>query len=135
MDERRINPWLAPIAGIVLGLIGWVVVVRLLGQWPVTAEQDWRLPFFVSIWGAVVGTCLPLIWLLHRRFDMPEAGATWSSFGLLARQAFWAGAWVTACAWLQMHRTLNWAMALLILLVFVLLEVLLLTRHQAEQED
>lgn len=134
MSERRINPWLAPIVGAVIGLIGWVVVISLLGDWPVTAEQDRRFLFFAGIWLGVSGVSMPLAWLLHRRFDSPDAGASWPSFGVLARQAVWAGVWVTACAWLQMHRTLNWAMALLLLLVFILLEALLLTRREAGRE-
>ena len=110
------------------------MVFSLLGEWPVTAEQDRRFFFFAGILLGVSGTGLPLVWLLHRRFNSPEAGASWLSFGVLARQALWAGVWVSACAWLQMHRTLNWAMALLLLLVFILLEALLLTRREAGRE-
>ncbi|MBN1316939.1 MAG: hypothetical protein JXA42_15775 [Anaerolineales bacterium] len=116
-----------------VGVVGWGLVITLLGEWPVTPEHDWRFSFFVSLWLGICGAVLPLIWFLHRRFASPEAGETWHSFGMLSRQAAWVGSWATLCAWLQMHRTLNWAMALLLLAVFVLLELLMQTRQEIEE--
>ena len=133
-EPRGINPWLALITGVIVGAIGWSLLLNLLGEWPISPDRDLRLLFFAFFWLALSGTALPLVWLLHRRFGSPDAGESWRSFGVLVRQALWVGTWFTAGAWLQMYRTLNWAMALLLLVVFVLLEMLLLTRRESEQE-
>lgn len=118
----------------IAGAGGWILLTVLLDQWPVSPERDLRAFFFLALWFAVAGTTLPLIWLLHRRFGRANAGDTWYSSWVLVRQAAWAGIWVTGCAWLQMHDVLNWAMALLLLAVLILLEALLYTRWEAEQE-
>ena len=107
----------------------------LLGQWPVSVGEDWRTLFFVALWLALAGAALPLIWLLHRRFGRPDAGEDPRSFLTLFRQAAWIGTWGTVCAWLQANRTLNWPMALLLVIVLVLLEALLLTRREAKLES
>ena len=52
----------------------------------------------------------------------------------LMRQAAWVGTWGTVCAWLQANRTMNWAMALLLIIILILLEALLLTRQEARPE-
>jgi len=136
MDKllRDYSPWPVLGTGAVVGAVGWALIINLLGKWPVSPDHDRRFLFFVALWLALGGTSLPLIWLLHRRFGRPDAGESWRSFGVLARQAAWAGAWVTACVWLQMHRMLNWAMALLLAVVLVLLEALLLMRQRTEME-
>lgn len=133
-DRRSLGPWPVLLTSGLIGLVGWGLFLGLLGAWPVTPERDWRALFFLAIWLAVGGTVLSLIWLLHRRFANPRAGETWSSYWVLVRQAAWVGTWVVVCAWMQMHRTLNWAMALLLVVVFVLLEAILYTRRAAEQE-
>lgn len=133
-QSRNFSSWPIWVAAGALGLGGLALLRNLIGQWPVSAEQDWRLLFFVALWLALVGIALPLIWLLHRRFGRPDAGEDWRSFLTLARQAAWVGTWGTTCAWLQTHRTLNWAMALLLVIVLLLLEALLLTRQEAKPE-
>jgi hypothetical protein len=129
---RTLNPWLVLLTGVALGLGGLVLGANLVLAWPVSSEHDYRLLFFVAIWLAISGIALPLVWLLHRRFGRPDAGENWRSFLTLFRQAAWIGIWGTVCAWLQTNRTLNWAMALLLLIVLVLTEALVLTRLEAQ---
>jgi hypothetical protein len=132
---RNLNPWMILLTGSALGLGGLVLGANLLLAWPVSSEHDYRLLFFAAIWLATSGIALPLIWLLHRRFGRPDAGENWRSFLTLLRQAAWTGIWGTACAWLQTNRTLNWAMALLLLIVLVLIEALLLTRLETGSDS
>ena len=132
---RNLTPWMVLLAGGALGLGGLVLGANLLLAWPVSEEHDYRLLFFAAIWLTTSGIALPLIWLLHRRFCRPDAGESWRSFLTLFRQAAWIGIWGTVCAWLQTNRTLNWAMALLLLIVLILIEVLLLTRMEAEPDS
>lgn len=132
---RNLTPWMVLLAGGALGLGGLVLGANLLLAWPVSEEHDYRLLFFVAVWLTTSGIALPLIWLLHRRFGRPDAGEDPRSFLTLFRQAAWIGIWGTVCAWLQTNRTLNWAMALLLLIVLILIEVLLLTRMEAEPDS
>ncbi len=127
---RRFSPWPVLILGGVVGLSGLGVVGYLLDQWPVSPERDLRPYFLVAVWLAASGLSLPLVWFLHRRFGKPSMGDNWRSLGVLARQASWAGIWATACAWFQMNRSLNWAMALLLLVVIALFEGILLMRQE-----
>jgi len=134
MTRLGYRSWIVLLGGVAAGAGGWFLLAALLDQWPVSPGGDLRLFFFLALWLAVAGTSLPLIWLLHRRFGRADVGATWHSCWVLARQAAWVGLWVIGCAWLQMHDVLNWALALLLLLVLVLLEALLYTRWEAGQE-
>jgi len=110
------------------------MVINLLGQWPISPDRDLRPWFFFFLWLGVTGLALPLVWFLHRRFGRPDTGETWRSFWQVFRQAAWVATWAAACAWLQMHGVLNWAMALLLVVVFGLLEALLQTRREAVQD-
>ncbi len=132
--QRDFGPWPALIAGAGLGVGGWALLIDLLGRWPVSPERDWRFLFLSSLWLGVTGTALPLVWLLQRRFGRPDAATGWHPYWVQARRAAWVGSWVALCALLQMHRLLNWAMALLLQVVLVLLEALLSKRREAEQE-
>ncbi len=133
--RRALTPWLVLIGGGVIGVGGWILVINLLGQWPISPDRDLRPWFFASLWLGVAGTCLPLIWFLHRRFGRTDAGEPWHPLWIVFRQSLWAGAWVALCAWLQMHGVLNWAMGLLLMAVLALLEALLQTRREAELDS
>jgi hypothetical protein len=134
MRRLGIRSWIVLLGGVIAGAGGWVLFSVLLDQWPVSPQRDLRPFFFVALWLAVTGTTLPLIWVVHRRFGRADTGQTWHSSWVLVRQATWAGIWFVGCAWLQMHDVLNWAMALLLLVVLILLEALLVTRWEAGQE-
>lgn len=129
------NPWVMLLTGAALGVGGAALGANLLLSWPVSSEHDYRPLFFVAIWLTVSGIVLPLVWLLNRRFGQPNAGESWRSFFTVFRQAAWVGTWVTTCAWLQTSRTLNWAMALLLLVVLILVEALVLTRLEADADS
>jgi hypothetical protein len=52
-----------------------------------------------------------------------------STPGRALRQSFWLALFVVLCAWLQMRRVLDWAVALLLAAVFGLIESYLLSRE------
>ncbi len=131
---HTLNPWMILLTGVLFGFGGVALGTNLLLSWPVSSEHDYRPLFFAAIWLTVSGVVLPLVWLLHRRFGRPDAGESWRSFFKIVRQASWVGIWVCSCAWLQTNRTLNWAMALLILVVLILVEVMVLTRLEAQTD-
>jgi hypothetical protein len=134
MSRLGIKSWTVLVGGALVGAGGWFLLTFLLDQWPVSPERDLRPFFFLALWLAVAGTALPLIWILHWRFGRADIGRTWYACWVLVRQAAWVAVWVVGCAWLQMHDVLNWAMALLLLVVLILVEALLYTRWEAEQE-
>jgi hypothetical protein len=134
MSRLGVRSWILLLGGVIVGAGGWVLLSLLLNQWPVSPQRDLRPYFFLALWLAVTGTTLPLIWVVHRRFGPADTGQTWHSCWVLLRQATWAGIWAVGCAWLQMHNVLNWAMALLLLVVLILLEALLYTRWEARQQ-
>lgn len=131
---RNLSPWPVLAMGAILGLGGLALLGNLIRQWPYSPDQNLTVAFFIGLWLLLTGLSLPLIWLLHRRFGRPDAGEDWRSLLVLLRQTVWVGTWGTACAWLQMNRTLNWAMALLMMIVLILLEALLLTRGEVESD-
>jgi len=86
---------------------------------------------FLALWAcALMGTAWPVLLAVHRRFrGEPTAWTVW-------RQSAWVAAFGVTCAWLQMNRWLNLALAAILAGVFVVIEVLLnLRARQAETRD
>lgn len=94
------------ISALVLAVIGWLgLLLVLIGTRPRVGPR-W-LFFFLWIL-AVTGTSLPFIWLLNRRFG----GRV--SQPILLREGLLAGLYAGLCAWLQINRSLNLPLALLL---------------------
>ncbi|GEM_PF-1195594 len=76
--------------------------------------------------GTSAGT-IPFAMYLNYRF----AKADWFEKDKfrLARQGAWVGLWCVSTAYLQLMRSFNWAIALALIGIFVLLEIFLLTRE------
>ncbi len=94
---------------------------------------DWRLLalFLLGIIATVAGVFLPVVYLVNRRLlDRDPAEATLPPLHILLRQAFWTGSWVAVCVWLHMHRTLGLPIAVLVAILFALIEGLLLIRRR-----
>ena len=81
------------------------------------------LAFLTSAALLIIGITMPFTYLLNRRF-FPQ----YPTFFATIRQALWFGLWVMFALWLQMNRTLTLPIALLIFIVFALLEVILQIR-------
>ncbi|MDX1616466.1 MAG: hypothetical protein R3300_19305 [Candidatus Promineifilaceae bacterium] len=87
------------------------------------------MAFLAALLTMIAGIFMPLAYFLNERFGQ----ASGSSFFVVLRQAMWVGLWVAFCAWLQMNRTLGWGIALLMAVVFIIVEVLLQLRDRAAE--
>mgnify|MGYP000387663398 CR=1 FL=1 len=119
------------IAAVLLALGGWVGLYLL-----VTTERPYAGPrwlFFVLLHIAVTGTVLPLVRYLNLRFTPTSRPLPPS--GVIVRQSVWVGLLVITCAWLQIPRALNWGIGFFIALAFVVVEVFLRLRENADPDD
>jgi hypothetical protein len=94
------------------------------------ANRDVIVAFLAGVLVTVTGLVLPLAFFLNRRFgpDRPI------HFLVVLRQAMWAGLWIAFCVWLQMNRTLNLGVMLLVAAVLLVIEFLLQIRTRAVEE-
>jgi hypothetical protein len=113
-------------AAVILALLGWSGLIYLFIYTRPTVGPRW-LFFFLSVL-AITGTTLPVMAFLNRRF--PSTPPTTSI--VVLRQALWAGIYFPTLAWLQIGRVLTPALALLLLLGFVLIEWLLRLRERSQ---
>jgi len=83
---------------------------------------------FLAVWAcALMGTAWPVLLAVHRRFlGEPPSWTVW-------RQSAWVAILGAACAWLQMNRWLNTALAAILVGVFVVIELLLNMRARQEK--
>lgn len=118
------------ISSLVMFIIGWGgLYVLVTTQYPRIGGQLWL--FFVLLNIAVTGTAMPFIRYLNVRFtpitrDLPPAG-------VIVRQSVWVGLYVVICAWLQIPRSLSMPVALLLAIVFIVIEVFLRVRESASE--
>jgi hypothetical protein len=113
-------------AAVILALLGWSGLIYLFIYTRPTVGPRW-LFFFLSVL-AITGTTLPVMAFLNRRF--PSTPPTTSV--VVLRQALWAWIYFPTLAWLQIGRVLTPALALLLLLGFVLIEWLLRLRERSQ---
>ena len=92
------------------------------------AQTEILLAFLSAVLLTVTGLVLPLVFYLNKRFG-PEQPL----FLLVLRQSVWIGLWVAFCIWLQMNRTLGFAVATLVAVVLIMFETLLQIRTRAYQ--
>ena len=96
------------IAAILLATFGWIGLFILLNTTLPTVGPRWLFFFLLSI--TSTGTSLPFIWLLHRRFDRDRPAPS----RVLLRQGLWVGLYASLSIWLQINRTLNLSLSLLL---------------------
>jgi hypothetical protein len=76
-----------------------------------------------ALWPTVLFTILPPIVWLHQRLGDGDG-----AMARPLRQSALAALYLSICVWLRMVRALNWANASLLLILFVLTDVLLVSR-------
>lgn len=91
------------------------------------ALPEMIVAFLLSAAFALIGLFLPLLYLINRRIQ-----ARPPDFLVICRQGLGIGLWVAVCLYLQMNRVLSIAVALLLMVVFVLAEVIFQVRTQAQ---
>ncbi len=104
----------------VIALLGWGGLAYLVDR---TSPQPYTWLLFLAL---LLVTLVTTIYLplrhLHRRLAKPVPARA-------LRQSSWLAIFVVLCAWLQMRRTLDWTVALLLATVFGLIEGYLLSRE------
>ncbi len=96
------------ISALVLLAVGWPGLFLLLSNTLPTVGPRWLFFFLLVL--AATGTALPFVWLLNRRFAGDPAPAS----SVLLRQGLLVGLYAALCTWLQINRSLNLSLALLL---------------------
>lgn len=112
------------LAAALLAATGWIGLWLLVTAALPTAFPRWL--FFVCLYLAVTGTVLPFVRFLNMRFAREDDPP---SSGVILRQSIFAGLFVVACAWLQIPRVLNPAIAFFLALSLVIVEFFLHMRE------
>jgi hypothetical protein len=107
-------------------VIGWGGLYWLVNnEIPRLGGQLWG--FFVLLHIAITGTAIPLVRYFNVRFT--PINAPLPPGGIIVRQSVWVGLFIVICAWLQIPRVLSVPVAVLLALVFVVIEVFLRLRE------
>ena len=104
--------------------LGWLGLVYLLSSTCPGGVNRWL--FFVLAFLATLATAFGPAYYLHLRFAGESPPRV--RFIRALREGALLGFYLGLCAWLQMLRALNWANALVILGILVLLEGFFLVR-------
>jgi hypothetical protein len=108
-----------------LALAGWGGLAVLIFLALPTLGPRW-LFFFLTV-VALTGTALPITYFLNRRFPSdPPADPI-----IIIRQAIWVGVYGSALTWLQLGRMVSTTVAVVLALVFILIEGVLRIRERA----
>jgi len=92
------------------------------------ANRQIVMAFLASVMVAVTGLALPVVYYANVRF---ESGGDGPALIVILRQALWVGLWLAFCVWLQMSRSLGFAVAVLVAAVLATFEILLQVRRRA----
>jgi hypothetical protein len=127
MDTRSSPPVSSflPVA-LILALLGWGGLIVLVNFTIPTVGPRW-LFFFLGVL-ALTGTILPVIAFLNRRFPTSPPATN----GAVFRESIWVGIYVPTLAWLQLGRVLTPALALLLAIGLIAIEVLLRVRERSQ---
>jgi hypothetical protein len=110
---------------VILLVLGWGGLLILMNGTQPTIGPRWL--FFFLIVSAVTGTALPLVVYLNQRFPTePPASAR-----VLVREALFIGVYAAMLIWMQFGQVVNFGLAVLFLLGFVLLEAFLRLRESS----
>ncbi len=118
------------LAAMLMFIAGWGGLAHLvMSARPRIGGELWL--FFILLQVAVTGTAIPIIALLSRR--LAGQGDAAPLAGLIVRRSVWIGIIVVACAWLMIPRYLSLPIALIVILLFVVVEVFLRNRELAHE--
>ncbi len=108
-----------------LAVAGWGGLAVLVFLALPTLGPRWLFFFLCVI--ALTGTALPLTYFFNRRFPSdPPADPV-----VILRQAIWVGIYGSTLAWLQLGRMVSTTVAVVLALVFILIEGVLRIRERA----
>jgi len=114
----------AILSSILVGILSWVCLGFLVSF---TSPGNFTRPaFLLLLFVALMATFVPIAFYFNRRFVSSGNG---EDSVRAIRQSGLAALFLVLCAWLRMIRSLNWAVALLVLGLLVSIEVVILTRR------
>jgi hypothetical protein len=114
----------AILGSILVAVLSWVGLAFLVSY---TSPGTLTRPaFLLLLFVALTSTLIPIAFYFNRRFASSESG---EDSVRAVRQSGLAALFLVLCAWLRMIRSLNWAVALLVLGLLVSIEVVILTRR------
>lgn len=118
------------IAAAILFVIGWGGLYVLVNtEIPRIAGQLWV--FFVLFHLGITAITIPIVRYINVR--LTPINQPIIPGGIVVRQSVWVGLYMVICAWLQMPRVLTLPVALLLALVFIVIEVFLRNREIASE--
>ena len=107
---------------VVLGLLGWFGLASFTYHNPPDAWNRWIA--LAILWPTLLASFIPTTYAIHVRLDRSN-----DPLPRVARQSALAALFLTLCAWLRIIAALNWANAILMLILFALTDVLLSARE------
>lgn len=114
----------AILGSILVAILSWVGLGFLVSF---TSPGTLTRPaFFLLLFVALMATFVPIAFYFNHRFASSESG---EGSVRAVRQSGLAALFLVLCAWLRMIRSLNWAVALLVLGLLVSIEVVILIRR------
>lgn len=108
-----------------MAVIGWPALVLVMVGTRPTIGPRWL--FFFTWTLAMTGTALPFVWFLQRRFG----GRRPPTASVLLRRALGVGLYAALLAWLQVNRSLDLSLAVLLAVGLLSFEWILGVLQQA----
>jgi hypothetical protein len=108
---------------LLLALLGWFGLGFFTYHNPPDVLNRWIA--LAILWPTLVATLLPPVYAIHWQRNRDSEIAL-----PVTRQSTLGATFLTLCVWLRMMQALNWANALLMLLLFVATEALLSARER-----
>lgn len=128
MIDMRVSPpvrYFLP-TSLILMILGWGGLYAVTVYTSPNGGTRW-LFFFTAVL-ALTGTVMPGVAFLNRRFpSLPPPNPQ-----VILRQSLWIGIYVPTLAWLQIGRVLNLALAGLLAVCLILIELLLRLRERSQ---
>ena len=116
------------LAALLMMLVGWGGLLALVtGTRPRIGGEIWA--FFILLQVAVTGSAIPFMRLLSMYLAPSRAPLT----GVVVRRSVWTGMLAVICAWLLIPRYLTPAIAVMLALLFLVIEIFLRTRELANE--
>lgn len=108
---------------IVLTLLGWIGLASFTYYNPPDMWNRWIV--LVALWPTLLTSFLPVVYVIHWRTERWEG-----DMSQIARRSALAALFVTLCIGLRIAHTLDWAKAVLLLLLFVSAETWLSAKEK-----
>lgn len=124
MKTPSFRPYLLP--SFLLALSGWAGLYFLVNYTLPTLGPRWAFFFLATL--ALSGSALPIVYFLHRRFNLKNFPPS----QIITRQALWVGVYGATLAWLQLGKVANLSTVIGLALGLIAIETLIRIREKAQ---